>query len=65
MSTRLSHAGLPSPSGYGDDDDDDDNDNALLCPSIELSTTYERPPVGGRHDDAIPTDAATTTMRRQ
>ncbi len=49
------------PSGYGDDD----NDNALLCLSIELSTTYERLPVGERHDDAIPTDAATTTMRRQ
>lgn len=63
LSTRLSHAGLLSPSGYRDDDDD--NDNPSLFPSIELSTIYERPPVGGRHDDAIPADATTTTMRRQ
>ena len=49
MSTRLSHAGLPSQSGRVDDDDDDsdsDNDNAPLCPPIELATTYERPSHG-------------------
>ena len=45
MSTRLSHAGLPSPSGFGDNDNNID-DNTSLCPSIELATTYERPPDG-------------------